>query len=165
MQTRMVRASGLQTPGAAASPPTTTSLLCLPSDCVIPCSMAAMFVSVRSSFARCPSSYGLDHHPGIYPHLDLKLCTRPCRLCVAAAAVRSAGDPRGRTIGCVWNLSECVRRVLRSCGSPRVYVEPLGRCMCLVYVQNSVLIAKEPLPKALGSGEGELEVIWGAFAQ
>jgi hypothetical protein len=84
----------------------------------------------------CAISFEPGHHPVLSPHLQHELRMELCSLCSAAAAVSGTDGLRVRMIGTVWSRSECVWRVWRSCRSPRVYVEPLRRCMCLVYVQN-----------------------------
>ena len=68
-----VRSDGLQTPKAAASQPTTTSSVCLPSFCWISLLMSALLHTVQASV--CAMIFAFGREVGRYSALRLELRT------------------------------------------------------------------------------------------
>ena len=97
-----VRSDGLQTPGAAASPPTVISSACLITDCVLPCCKVAL-LSAAQAFS-CAVAFELGHEAGCASALLLGLHTEACgSLGMATAmwrpvACRACGDRADRRL-------------------------------------------------------------------
>ena len=71
-----VRSDDLQSPEAAASRPTTTSPVCLPSYCWMPCSCSALLHTAQASVRAMIFDCGRE--VGLYSALRLELRTMMC---------------------------------------------------------------------------------------
>ena len=87
-----MRSDGLQTPGAAASPPTSTSSVRLLIDAVLTCSMATLIRAAQTS--ACATAFEMGHEVGCYSALLLELRTMTCGSQGMGTAVRRPATRR-----------------------------------------------------------------------
>ena len=97
-----VRSSGLQSPEAAALPPTSSSSMCLPSDSLMPCSMLAL-LSAAQAFV-CAVAFEMGHEAVCSTVLLLELLTMACGSLGVAAAMRRPLARRARSDRAAWPL-------------------------------------------------------------